>query len=134
MSRIDDPPVIAKHRRQGWYDRPVMKLIVEGNPVHRILEIAREKKIDLIVLGHHEEGTLERFFLGRNIDRIVDHSDCAVLIIRTHFFREEKNQEAVADRQKDRSARHRFQTATSLWPPAPIRRSSPPVRRRCCLN
>jgi K+-sensing histidine kinase KdpD len=74
---------------------PVTKLLVEGNPERKILEVAREKKIDLIVLGHHEEDALERFFLGRNIDRIVDHADCAVLIIRIHLFQEEKHQEAV---------------------------------------
>lgn len=86
---------VAEHLRQVRRDLSVTKLIVEGNPERRILEIAREKKIDLIVLGHYEEDALERFFLGRNIDRIVDHADCAVLIVRIHLFQEEKDQKAV---------------------------------------
>lgn len=89
--------LVAEHLRQARRDLPVTKLIVEGNPERRILEIAREQKIDLIVLGHHEEDALERFFLGRNIDRIVHHADCAVLIIRIHLFQEEKNTQAVVD-------------------------------------
>ena len=37
----------------------------------------------------------EHFFIGRNIDRIVDHADCAALIVRIHLTREERDQEAV---------------------------------------
>jgi len=89
--------LVEKHLRQAQCDLSVTKLLVEGHPERKILEVAREKKIDLIVLGHHEEDALERFFLGRNIDRIVDHADCAVLIVRIHLFQEEKLQEAVVD-------------------------------------
>jgi hypothetical protein len=38
---------------------------------------------------------LEHFFIGRNIDHIVDHTNCAVLIVRIHLSREERDQEAV---------------------------------------
>ena len=87
--------LVAEHLKQARCALPVTKLITEGNPEHRNLEIAGEKKIDLIVLGRHEETAIERFFIGRNIDRIVDQADCAVLIIRIHLFREESSQEVV---------------------------------------
>jgi nucleotide-binding universal stress UspA family protein len=87
--------MVAKQLKQERRALPVTKLIVEGNPEHHILEIAREKKIDLIVLGHHRETGLEHFLIGRNIDRIVDHADCAVLIVRIHLSHEEREQEAV---------------------------------------
>lgn len=88
--------LVAEHFKQARCALPVTKLITEGNPEHRILEIAREKEIDLIVLGHHEETALERFFIGRNIDRIVNQADCAVLIIRIHLFQEESRHEVGA--------------------------------------
>src|SRR5262245_54426592 len=87
--------LVAEHLGQLQCDLPVTNIIVKGNTERWILEIAREKKIDLIVLGHDEEYTLDRFFLWRNVDRIVDHAGCSVLIIRLHLFQEEKHQEAV---------------------------------------
>jgi len=87
--------MVAEQLKQARRALPVTKLIVEGDPERRILEIARERKIDLIVLGHHEETGLEHFFIGRNIDRIVDHADCAVLIVRIHLSQEERDEEAV---------------------------------------
>jgi nucleotide-binding universal stress UspA family protein len=82
--------MVAKQLRQERRALPITKLIVEGNPEHRILEIAMEKKIDLIVLGPHRETGPEHFSVGRNIDRIVDHADCAVLIVRIHLSQEER--------------------------------------------
>ncbi|HEY7182831.1 MAG TPA: universal stress protein [Blastocatellia bacterium] len=81
--------IVAKRLKQARRALPVTKLIVEGAPGGRILEIAREKKIDLIALGRHKGTGLEYFFIGRNIDRAADRADCAVLIIRIHLFREE---------------------------------------------
>jgi len=65
---------------------PVTKLIAEGKPERRILEVAREKQIDLIVLAHHEESALDHLFWGRNIDRIVDRAHCNVLVTRVHLY------------------------------------------------
>jgi len=73
-----------KHARRAL---PVTTIIVEGDPERQILEIARKKKIDLIVLGHHGETALEHFFIGRNIDHIMDHASCDVLIIRIRLAR-----------------------------------------------
>jgi nucleotide-binding universal stress UspA family protein len=87
--------MVAEQLKQARRALPVTKLVVEGDPERRILEAAREKKIDLILLGHHDETGLEHFFIGRNIDRIVDHADCAVLIVRIHLTQKERDQEAV---------------------------------------
>jgi nucleotide-binding universal stress UspA family protein len=70
--------MVAKQLNQARRALAVTKLIVEGDPEHQIPDIAREKKIDLIVLGRHRETALEHFFIRRNIDRIVGHADCAV--------------------------------------------------------
>lgn len=87
--------MVAEQLKQTRCALPVTKLIVEGAPERRILEVAMEKKIDLIVLGNHKETGLEHFFIGRNIDRIMDHADCAVLIVRIHLSQDERDQEAV---------------------------------------
>jgi nucleotide-binding universal stress UspA family protein len=69
---------------------PITKLIAEGKPERRIIEIAREKEIDLIVLAHHEESGLDHLFWGRNIDRIVDRAHCHVLVTRVHLYQEKE--------------------------------------------
>jgi len=69
---------------------PITKLIAEGKPWRRILEVAREREINLIVLAHHEEGALDRLFWGRNIDQIVDRAHCDVLVTRVHLYQEGK--------------------------------------------
>jgi len=96
--------MVVEQLKQPRRALPVTKLVVEGDPERRILEIAREKKIDLILLGHHEETGLEHFFIGRNIDRIVDHADCAVLIVRIHLTQKERDQEAVVRAQSLRQS------------------------------
>lgn len=47
--------------------RDLTELIVEGDPKRHILDIAGEKKIDLIALGRQGGTALEHFFIGRNI-------------------------------------------------------------------
>ncbi len=60
--------------------------IEDKEPMEMILNVAKEKKIDLIVLGHHEETRLEHFLFGRNIHNLVDGAPCDVIITRTHLY------------------------------------------------
>jgi len=60
--------------------------VEDENAVDAILRVAKEKGVDLIVLGHHEESRLEHLLFGRNIDRIVDRAPCNVLVTRTKLF------------------------------------------------
>lgn len=66
---------------------------LEDGPEHHILDIARWKKIDLIAPGHHGENALEGFFIGRNIDRIMDHAARAAPIARIHPHEEMAQEE-----------------------------------------
>jgi len=60
--------------------------IEDKDPMETILNVAKEKKIDLIVLGHHEETRLEHFLFGRNIHDIIDGAPCDVIVTRTHLY------------------------------------------------
>ena len=58
--------------------------VVDGDSAtDTILKVAKQKNIDLIVLGHHEELKLEHYLFGRNINRIVDRAPCGVLVTRS---------------------------------------------------
>jgi nucleotide-binding universal stress UspA family protein len=58
-------------------------LIVEGRPYEAIVENAREKGVDLIVMGSHGRTGLERLLMGSVTERVVGHADCSVLIAKT---------------------------------------------------
>ena len=53
-----------------------------GNPYESIVEAASKMKADLIVVGSHGKGGLERMMMGSVTERVVGHADCAVLVVR----------------------------------------------------
>lgn len=53
-----------------------------GKPADEVLKIASKKKVDLIVTGAKGQGAIARFLLGSVSTRIVQHSDCSVLVVR----------------------------------------------------
>jgi nucleotide-binding universal stress UspA family protein len=54
--------------------------VVEGNPAERILELARVRDVDLIVVGSRGLGTLAGTLLGSVSHEILRHADRPVLV------------------------------------------------------
>ena len=54
--------------------------VVEGNPAERILELARVRDVDLIVVGSRRLGTLAGTLLGSVSREILRHADRPVLV------------------------------------------------------
>jgi nucleotide-binding universal stress UspA family protein len=52
-----------------------------GSPWRAICDAAKEESADLIIVGSHGYGTLERL-LGTTASKVVDHADRTVLVIR----------------------------------------------------
>ena len=75
---VNDLLVVAK--QEGVR---VEGLVVEGRPYEAIVEYAREKGVDLIVMGSHGRTGLERLLMGSVTERVVGHADCSVLIAKT---------------------------------------------------
>jgi nucleotide-binding universal stress UspA family protein len=55
---------------------------VAGSPKHTILEEAEAFNADLIVLGSHGRGRVERFLLGSVSLAVVTHAKCSVEVVR----------------------------------------------------
>ena len=53
-----------------------------GHPAKTILDYADEGKFDLIVVGHSDHSELWGRLLGDTADRISDHAQCSVLIVK----------------------------------------------------
>jgi len=56
--------------------------VVGGSPKQAILDEAEAFKADLIVLGSHGGGRIERFLLGSVSLAVVTHANCSVEIVR----------------------------------------------------
>ena len=60
----------------------ISKILVNGRPADKIVEIAKEEKFDLIVMGSRGLGGIKEFFLGSVSDRVADQASCPVLIVK----------------------------------------------------
>ena len=61
-----------------------MKMEVEvrnGHSYKTILDVAKEKQVDLIIIASHRPG-LQDYFLGSTAAKVVRHAPCSVLVIR----------------------------------------------------
>jgi nucleotide-binding universal stress UspA family protein len=56
--------------------------VVKGKPAQMLVEIADERKADMIVVGSHGRGFWGRALLGSVSDAVVHHAGCSVLVIR----------------------------------------------------
>lgn len=56
--------------------------ILEGHEGQVILEYIKEQHCDLLVLGHQGHSAVWGAFLGSTADKLVNHAQCSVLVIR----------------------------------------------------
>jgi nucleotide-binding universal stress UspA family protein len=57
---------------------PIKRLLVEGDPAQKIVELAHENKFDVIVLPTHGYGPFRRFILGSVTAKVLHDADCPV--------------------------------------------------------
>ena len=54
-----------------------------GQPDDMIVQTAQKKQADLIVMGSHGRTGLERILLGSTVERVLNRTNCAVLVVKT---------------------------------------------------
>jgi nucleotide-binding universal stress UspA family protein len=70
--------VASRTRRQGV---ETMSLLRQGVPWKVIVDVAKEAKVDLIVMGTQGRRGLARWMLGSTAERVVRTSPCPVLTV-----------------------------------------------------
>jgi nucleotide-binding universal stress UspA family protein len=60
----------------------VLKEIREGSPFYEIIRYAKERDIDLIVMGTHGRSGLVHVLLGSVTEKVVRKAPCPVLTVR----------------------------------------------------
>jgi nucleotide-binding universal stress UspA family protein len=56
-------------------------LHVGGQPHQYIVKEAKERNVDLIVMGTHGRTGLKKLFLGSVAQKVIGHAPCAVLVV-----------------------------------------------------
>ena len=70
---------VRKLIEAGFTAEPLCQL---GNPAENILKVAAKQHADLIVMGAQGLSAIDRFLLGSVSTRVVQHANCAVLVVR----------------------------------------------------
>jgi universal stress protein A len=64
-------------------DYPKTELVVEiGTPAEMLLELARERQIDLVVTATHGRSELAELIMGSTAEKLIRHAPCPVLVVR----------------------------------------------------
>jgi uncharacterized protein len=71
---------VVLHMQEEGIDADGM--VLEGRPDELIVAIAKERDADLIVTGSHGRTGLERILLGSTTERILNDTECAVLVVK----------------------------------------------------
>ncbi len=56
--------------------------LIEGSPAEAIIEVAKTRESNVIVMGSRGMGTLTGLVLGSTSQKVVSHAPCPVLIVR----------------------------------------------------
>jgi len=74
---------LAKLRDRYLSDVPVeLAVIADHAPARAICDYADNHGVDLIVLGSHGRGGMERWLIGSVAERVVRHAACNVYVVR----------------------------------------------------
>jgi len=56
--------------------------VPEGVAYQAIVDLARESRVNLIVMGSHGHTGLSRLLMGRVAERVIGHAPCPVLVVK----------------------------------------------------
>lgn len=75
---------LAELQNQGVSSKQIETLIRQGIPADEIVKVAKELRVDLIVIGGHSDSfkqQIRRFFMGSTSRRISQLAPCPVMIV-----------------------------------------------------
>lgn len=96
--------VCTKLRKAGFRNR---NTIVHGDARTAILELARQWKPDLIVLGSHGLKGLNRLLMGSVSEAVMRHAPCSVQVVRVQHAVQPVKPRPRARARRAPSLRHR---------------------------
>jgi nucleotide-binding universal stress UspA family protein len=71
-----------KKAKENKPNLTITKKLLNGRPADEIVEFAKIENFDLIVMGSRGIGGIKEFFLGSVSNRVADHAQCPVLLVK----------------------------------------------------
>jgi len=56
--------------------------VLEGDPRETLVDFAKAKHVDLVVVGSHGRSGIEKLLLGSVASHLVSHAPCSVLVVK----------------------------------------------------
>lgn len=63
-------------------DLKYQKIVIAGDPKRKIVKYAKEKNVDLIVMGATGRGAVEQTLIGSTTSYVVNHALCNTLVLK----------------------------------------------------
>lgn len=82
VAELQGSNLVADYRQQLALDESALASVVLGSPADEIVKAAEEWPADLIIIGSHGRGGLQRALLGSVAEAVMRHAPCPVLVVR----------------------------------------------------
>lgn len=82
LARQEGERVLLGVRERQQLPASTLEFLEDGNPAVKIVKAAKSWPADLIVIGSHGRGGLDRVLLGSVAEAIVRQASCPVLVVR----------------------------------------------------
>lgn len=82
MEEQEAKDLLSAFRERAGASPAALVFVEMGKPASKIVEGARSWRADLIVIGSHGRGGVERLLLGSVAESVVRHASCPVLVVR----------------------------------------------------
>ncbi len=66
----------------GVFSRPVKTRVEQGTHWKRILRVAKEEAVDLVIMPHCDKGWAESVLVGSCAQKVAERAPCSVLLLR----------------------------------------------------
>lgn len=81
-AKLDAKRLVAAIRQRLPPQSPVLEFFQVGTPSNEIVKAAQEWPADLIVIGSHRRGAMQRALLGSVAETVMRHAPCPVVVVR----------------------------------------------------
>ncbi|MGH6689666.1 MAG: universal stress protein [Gammaproteobacteria bacterium] len=78
-ARLNLKRMLVRARRAAV---PASDVLLEGSPAERIMELAKKRSADVIVMGTRGRTGFKKLLLGSVAERVIGLAPCAVLTVR----------------------------------------------------
>jgi universal stress protein A len=78
-SRQELDEIVVNERKSGMH---IDVLVREGEPTAEVVNVVKEKDIDILIMLAHEEGRLEHFLFGKSNNELVRMMPCSILLVK----------------------------------------------------